>query len=67
MTLKDRVLALLPGHKAAATDDEAVDDIQNSNAEDQFGLQMLYDGIKKPAETPSAQADDDNVCLEPVE
>lgn len=28
MTLKDRILALLPRRKAAATDNETVDDVQ---------------------------------------
>ena len=64
MTLKDRILALLPGHKA---DDEAVDHVQDRDAEDQFGLQTLYDGTKKPSETSPAHAEDDNVCLEPIE
>ncbi len=40
MAFKDRVLALLPGHKAPATDDEAADDVQNRDAEN--GLIRLY-------------------------
>ena len=67
MSLKDLVLALLPAHKAAIADDDAADDVQNRDAEDEFGLQMLYYGTKDPTETSPAQADDDNVCLEHVE
>lgn len=51
MTLKDGVLALLSSHKAAAAEDKAMDDVENGDTEDRFGLQTLYHGRKSPAES----------------
>ena len=62
MDFKDRVLALIPGHKATDTESDAAD------SQDDFGLHTLYDGSKSGVESPPAQdLGDDRTCLEPVE
>ena len=62
MSLKSRILALLPGQKAAGTNENPAD------PRDDFGLHVLYDGSNYEQELLSASpSDDGQTCLEPVE
>ena len=62
MSLKSRLLALLPGHNSTGADDKA------REPENAFGLHNLYDGSTSGPELLLASpSEDDQMCLEPVE
>ena len=62
MGFKDRVLALIPGHKATDAESDAADPQQD------LGLHTLYDGAKSGVESsPGQDLEEDLTCLEPVE
>lgn len=62
MGFKDRVLALIPGHKATDAENDAAE------PQDDLGLHTLYDGIRSGAGSlPAQDLEEDLACLEPVE
>lgn len=62
MGFEDRVLALIPSHKA--TDEES----ETAEPQDGLGWHMLYDGARSGVESPPAQdLGEDGPCLESVE
>ena len=62
MGFKDRVLALIPGHKATDAENDAAE------SQDDLGLHTFYNGSKSGVESPPAQdLGEDRTCLEPVE
>lgn len=62
MGFKDRVLALIPVHKATDAESDAAE------PQDDLGLHTLYVGSKSGVESPPARdLGKDHTCLEPVE
>lgn len=62
MEFKERLLALLPGHKSSNEGQ------QDSEHKDEYGLSTLYDGsVTVPELLLAEPSNGDQKCLEPVE